>query len=133
MFNFKETARRVGAVEDELIADKTKAKIDTIVGEVVTLKGIARTRFEKDGEKGSYPAIVFEEHPENFYSAGTLFERAVSGWAEETGCPTDDDPDCPYSDFTPLNEELKKQKVRLVFFRSVKRNGQPINKFKFVE
>lgn len=131
-FNFKESAKRLGAVEDDLIADKTKAKLDTIVGEVVTLRGIARTRFDKDGEKGAYPAIVFEEYPDNFFSGGTLFERAIYGWAEEMGCEKDDDPDCPYCDFTPVNEELKHQSVKLTFFKSVKRNGQPLNKFKFI-
>lgn len=131
-FNFKESAKRIGAVEDDLIADKTKAKLDTIVGEVVTLRGIARTRFDKDGEKGAYPAIVFDEYPDYFFSGGTLFERAIYGWAEEMGCEKDDDSDCPYCDFTPVNEELNHQTVKLMFFKSVKRNGQPLNKFKFV-
>lgn len=131
-FNFKASAKRIGAVEDDLIADKTKGKLDDIVGEVVTLRGIARTRFNKDGEEGAYPAIVFDEYPDKFFSGGTLFERAIFGWAEEMGCETDDNPDCPYCDFTPVNDELNKQNIQLVFFKSTKRNGQPLNKFKFV-
>lgn len=128
--NFKETAKRVGAQEDELIVSRTKAKLDTVVGEVLTLEGVARTRYEKDGEKGSYPAICFKEYPNNYFSGGTLFERALFAWAEETGCPTDDDEDCPYYDFGPLNAELANQTVQVTFYKSTKRNGQPLNKFR---
>lgn len=129
--NFKQVSQSKGLVESDLIAARTPLPLVEVMGEEITLIGVVRTHWKKNGEEGDRPGMIFEEYPDNWVKAsGTNVQRNIYAWAEQAGCPKDPiSEECPFENFDALNKELKEAGgLRVMFVRAKTSDGNPFNK-----
>lgn len=121
-FSFKNAAQEAGIVRSGLLENRAPAKLQLIMGEVVTLIGAQPAVGKLHGNINRYPAIIFEEYPDHFFKAGAgKISDLISAWADKLGCPPDPDAaeegySCVHKNYDALTAELQKQGgVRMVF------------------
>lgn len=133
---FKEESVRLGLVESDVIAGRQALPLAEVMGEELTLIAVARTHWNKDGESGDKPGMVFTEYPDNWVKAsGDNVQANIFAWARKAGCPENDDYEgCPFENFNALNEQLAAiGGLRLMFVRSKTSKGQPFNQIVFID
>lgn len=132
--NFKKTAQEVGALEQDLLAGRAQAKLESIYDETVTVRAFGIRHWEQNGEEGDYPVVTFDEYPKAFFRwSGVMLERALFAWANECGCHAADSEELPFSDFDALNEELSKQNLKMRFGETKTSKGNRLKVFEIID
>lgn len=113
--NFKKIAEDKGIIQGGLLQGRTPARLQSIIGEVVTITGVQAAVGKLEGQISRYPAIVVKEYPNTYFRAGAArIAQVISGWADEAGCPVDDEAldagySCVHKNYDALTEEIVKQ------------------------
>lgn len=113
--NFKKIAEDKGIIQGGLLANRTRARLQSIVGEPVTIVGVQVAVGKLEGQVSRYPAIVLNEYPNSYFSAGAQrIAQLISGWADEADCPVDDDAmdagySCVHKNYDALTEAMVNQ------------------------
>lgn len=139
-FNFKKVAQEKGVVQSGLLENRTSAKLQGIMGEVVTLIGVQPAVGKLEGATSRYPAVIFKEYPEHYFKAGAgKVAQLISAWADEIGCPVDPEAvdegySCVHKNYDALTEELQKQGGIPMIFKMTHndRTGRDFIDFNFV-
>ena len=120
--NFRKIAEEKGLVQGGILAGRTGAKLQTIIDEVVTIIGVQPAVGKIEEQSSRYPAIVLKEYPDKYFRAGAgKVSALIAGWADEAGCPVDDDAvaagySCVHKNYDALTAELQNQGgVRITF------------------
>lgn len=139
--NFKKIAENNGIVQGGILANRTGVKLKSIIGEVVTIIGVQPAVGKLEGQNSRYPAIVVKEYPDNYFGAGAgRISSLISAWADEAGCPIDEDAmdagySCVHKNYDALTAELQNQGgVRICFKWSHNdRTGHDFIDFTFID
>lgn len=139
--NFRKIAEEKGIVQGGILANRTGAKLQSIMGETVTLIGVQPAVGKLEGQVSRYPAIVVKEYPDNYFKAGAgRVSSLISGWADEAGCPVDEDAadagySCIHKNYDALTAELQNQGGVRISFKMTHndRTGRDFIDFTFVD
>lgn len=139
--NFRKVAEQKGVIQGGILANRTSAKLQSIMGEVVTIIGVQSAVGKLEGQISRYPAIIVKEYPDNYFKAGAgKIAQLISAWADECGCPLDVDAEeagfsCVHKNYDALTDELQNQGGVRISFKMTHndRTGRDFIDFTFVD
>ena len=82
MTDFRAIAAKTLSLSD-LMAGRKKISTDDLIGQTVTIAEFDFATIEDKGVEKTFPVLIFAEHPDFYYSGGTLLNKMCQAWAEE--------------------------------------------------
>ena len=82
MANFREIAAKTLSLSD-LMAGREKITTEELIGQTVTCVEFDFATINDNGKEKTFPVLIFAEHPDRYYSGGTLLNKMCQAWAAE--------------------------------------------------
>lgn len=64
-----------------LMAGRDKIATDDLIGQTVTVVAFDFATITDKGEEKTFPVLLLEEYPENYYNGGILLSKLCVAWA----------------------------------------------------